>query len=461
MPSLRVFVIFVVLGVAPTIHAEIPPLRSVEPIPPATAVVSFTAPVPSTFDITAVRTTALSRQPSLAASKAAIAQAQAELKEVGLYPNPTFTLEGEELPRNFDIGAALVMAFINQSIITGGKRGYRVKAARTAVDRAALQYEQEALEVARNAARSFYEALAADRKVAISRELADLSGSFLKFVRARVEGGDTRPVESDRAVVLAAQAAFETRKAATEAAIARQNLATAVGIPLRELPILVGTIDHRGSLPALDTLRARARRLAPSLRVPILDESIARTQLALARALRIPDLDVGFGPQHKRDPDQDHGLLGFRFGFAIPAFNYGQAARMKADADIAVARSRQAKAFQTLENRLVVAYRTAERAHDQIETYQHEVLPAARRAVDSTREGYEAGKFTYLEVIDAQRTLVSANQIYVDGLLDYQRARVELEEIVAGEVAEVSEEAEPGHTESGDTRAAHRAVEGE
>lgn len=439
MPLLRLFLLLGFLATAAAAQGELTGVGAAPPIPVTTATFAFVTPLGDRFDVVAMKTAALTRQPSLATAKAAIAQAQADLKEAGLYPNPTFAVEGEEIPTDFDIGAGLVMAFINQSIITSGKRGYRVRAARTTVDRAAVQYEVEALEVVRNATRAFYEVLAAERKIAIARELSDLSASFLKFVSARVEGGDTRPVEQDRAVVLAAQAAFDTRRAAAEATIARQNLAAAIGISVRELPPLVGTVDHQGKLPSMDLLRARARRLAPSLRIPLLEESIARTQLALGRALRIPDLDVGFGPQHQRNEDS-HAFVGFRLGFAIPVFNQGQAARMRATADIVAARSRQAKAFQTLENRLVTAYLTAERAHDQIETYQNEVLPAARRAVNLTREGYDAGKFTYLEVIDAQRTLVTANQTYVDGLLDYQRARADLEEIVAGEVLEISED---------------------
>lgn len=97
-----------------------PPLRSTGPISVAPATVSFSAPLPSTFDVTGVKSAALARQPSLAGARAAIAQAQAELKEAGFYPNPTFALEGEEIPKNLDIGAGLVMAFINQSIITSG-----------------------------------------------------------------------------------------------------------------------------------------------------------------------------------------------------------------------------------------------------------------------------------------------------------------------------------------------------
>jgi outer membrane protein TolC len=99
-------------------------------------------------------------------------------------------------------------------------------------------------------------------------------------------------------------------------------------------------------------------------------------------------------------------------------------------------------AWLDLKNRLVAAYQIGHRAHDQVEIYLDEVLPAARRAVDLSTAGYEAGKFTYLEVLDAQRSLSSAMQTYVEALVEYRKARADLEALVASRVPEVSEDGE-------------------
>ena len=57
---------------------------------------------------------------------------------------------------------------------------------------------------------------------------------------------------------------------------------------------------------------------------------------------------------------------------------------------------------------------------------QGEILPAAQRVFDATVTGFEAGKFAFLDVLDAQRTLLQIRTQYVQTLQDRYRAVAEL-----------------------------------
>ena len=46
-----------------------------------------------------------------------------------------------------------------------------------------------------------------------------------------------------------------------------------------------------------------------------------------------------------------------------------------------------------------------------------------------TSEGYDTGRFSYLEVLDAQRSLFEARQQYVESLIRYHKAVAEIEGI--------------------------------
>ncbi|MFP3740867.1 TolC family protein, partial [Burkholderia sp. SIMBA_019] len=48
--------------------------------------------------------------------------------------------------------------------------------------------------------------------------------------------------------------------------------------------------------------------------------------------------------------------------------------------------------------------------------YRATVLPGAAEAYDSARKGFEAGKVSFLEVLDAQRTLSQGNIGYLNVL---------------------------------------------
>ena len=62
------------------------------------------------------------------------------------------------------------------------------------------------------------------------------------------------------------------------------------------------------------------------------------------------------------------------------------------------------------------------------------ILPAAKSAFEVTNKGYELGKFGYLEVLDAQRTLFQNQILYVRALANYQRLVNEIERLIAAPI---------------------------
>lgn len=381
-----------------------------------------------------LRKAALEANPRLAEARARLRQAEADVMEAGLLPNPVLQIEEEEMPQNFSTGPGLLMTTLNQSLITGGKRRFRVEGARAGLMRAARLYEQEALEVVRDTTKAYYEVLGARRRLAMASKLAVMAARFRDVAKIRVSEGVTRPIERERAVVLAAQVTADIRKAEADLAIARAALATAVARGEVDEAQVTGELNAITALPPIATLQARAVANSPVLAVPVAEHDAATADLQLARAQSVPDVDVGLSMQHQSTPDRPDDLRGFQVSVPLPVFNRGQAARVKAVGAQDLAKARGASARLTLLNRLALAYRTAERAYAQIQLYDAEVLPAARSAVELADEGYSAGKFTYLEALDGQRALIGATQSYIDALVDYQKAHADLEEIVAGEI---------------------------
>jgi cobalt-zinc-cadmium efflux system outer membrane protein len=57
-------------------------------------------------------------------------------------------------------------------------------------------------------------------------------------------------------------------------------------------------------------------------------------------------------------------------------------------------------------------------------------LPAARSAYEAADEGYRQGKFGYLDILDAQRTLFEAKVRYVSSLTAYHQRRAAIERLI-------------------------------
>jgi cobalt-zinc-cadmium efflux system outer membrane protein len=74
------------------------------------------------------------------------------------------------------------------------------------------------------------------------------------------------------------------------------------------------------------------------------------------------------------------------------------------------------------------------RAHERLQaaaaearTLQGEVLPGAQSVFDATTKGYELGKFGFLDVLDAQRTLLLSRTQYLRALAQAQLAAADIE----------------------------------
>lgn len=90
---------------------------------------------------------------------------------------------------------------------------------------------------------------------------------------------------------------------------------------------------------------------------------------------------------------------------------------------------------------LLGLYEKMVRDVDIMEGLQKEILPKAEDALAISRDGYAQGRYSYLEVLDAQRTLFDIKQEYIRTATSYHQFLVEMERLI-GQPLE-SDEAQP------------------
>ena len=86
---------------------------------------------------------------------------------------------------------------------------------------------------------------------------------------------------------------------------------------------------------------------------------------------------------------------------------------------------------------LNTTYQSLAAANIEVTTLKTQVLPGAQSAFEATSKGYRLGKFGFLEVLDAQRTLFGAKAQYLRALSDYHKAVAEVERLI-GEPVEAA-----------------------
>lgn len=108
----------------------------------------------------------------------------------------------------------------------------------------------------------------------------------------------------------------------------------------------------------------------------------------------------------------------------LPLFNRNQGNVLSA--------SRRADQARDLRNAVELRLRTQVQsaldlwatASQEVESFDRVILPSAQNAVDAATRGFEMGKFSFLEVLDAQRTLIEARGQYLQSLAMATDAKV-------------------------------------
>jgi cobalt-zinc-cadmium efflux system outer membrane protein len=372
----------------------------------------------------------LLRNPGLAAFSLEVRAREAQALQAGLLPNPELTVEMENFAGSGEfsgLDAAESTVSLGQLVELGGKRGKRRTAAALEAKLAGWDYEAKRLDVLTDTAKAFVEVLASQERLTQATELAALAERFFQTVRARVEAGKVSPVEQTRAQVAVAAARLDAGRAERSLAAARQSLAALWGEGEPVFSRAVGALADMQPVTPLTRLAAQIEQ-NPDLARWATETEQRRAGLALARAGAIPDLTVGLGVRN----DQVSGDSALVAGVSIPlpVFDRNQGGVAAARAALNKACHEQQSARSQALASLGASYRDLASAYAEGITLKGQILPAAESAFEAATLGYQAGKFGFLEVLDAQRTLFEVRGQYLEALTNYHQARAEVERMI-------------------------------
>jgi len=381
---------------------------------------------------------ALLYSPQLSTFSWEIRAREAEALQAGLLPNPEFGVElenfsGSGVYRGTD--QTETTAALSQLIQLGGKRKKSRIAATLQARLAGWDFETARLDVLTSTTKAFVAVLAAQMMVDQADELAALTEKFFQTVVDRVEAGESSPVERTRAQVTLSASHVAQSQARLALDSARMELAALWGDDQAHFDRAVGSLGEVTSIPPRSRLTAFLEQ-NPDLARWETEEALSEAQLSLERANAIPDLTLAAGIRNLQESDDNAFVAGFFI--PIPIFDRNQGGIAAARAE----RSRTQYAGMASRNRvsadLATAYRNLSAAFAAAEALQKEILPAASLAFESIDIGFRAGKFSFLEVLDAQRTLFEVKGQYIEALAAYHQAKADVERLIGAPLHSVT-----------------------
>jgi outer membrane protein TolC len=153
-----------------------------------------------------------------------------------------------------------------------------------------------------------------------------------------------------------------------------------------------------------------------------------RDALELARLQLIPDVNPSVG--FTGSVSQFIGLA-----LSIPTFQpkvYGMIREGRADLRRMMATYRQAKFDRGA--RVVAAMYALRNSERQAGVFEQTIVPAADRIVDNTRQAYAAGTGSFLDLVEAQRTLLEVRVAAAEARAAREKSLADLEALVGTEI---------------------------
>lgn len=373
---------------------------------------------------------ALARSPRLLAVHKSTLAARGELDQAGAWPNPEIEAGVENFAGSGSyrsLESAEINYGVSQQIPVTGKISAREAIATAALDAATMEEEAARQDIVRDATIAFMTAAAAEANVEIAREQKDLAADVLQTVSRRVSAAAAPLIQKSRSEVENASAVLALDKAHRERDAARQALAAVVGMESFEAPLARDAFYAITKPEAPPAVRQTDRSIDSQRESHVLAQARAQIELEQANALPDPRFNLGI---REFQSTGDRALL-FSVGLPIPVLdsNSGNIEKARQGALRTEFDHKQAKLDRTVG--LARAHARLMRSYLEATTLKSSILPSANQAFRLARDGYAAGRFPYLEVLDAQRSLFVARQQQIDALREFHIAQAEVARLIA------------------------------
>lgn len=368
----------------------------------------------------------LAANPQVQSYKARLQAAEGNRIQQALNPNPEATFEienfaGDGAREGFD--AAEYTLGVAQQLEMSGKRSKREQVA--VHDKARIRQEALAgIQAVLAHTQAAYMTLAiAQEKLALARKRVALANQTHETVKGRVSVAKSADIQHTKADIEVSAAEVEERKAIKDVDVAAMTLANLMGRATFAQSI---TADL-SVLPEVPSQEALMEALSQTPLSVISEVAVAREKAALdlARANGVPDPTFGLGVRRYAEDDGSAFLASI--SFPIPIADRNQGAIIEAKANMLAAQSDRQAQRLALTRQAMALWQDLVSAREEALAYQDGLLPSAQRAYAQAKEGFDRGAFSFLDLLDAQRTLFDVQDNHLTALAAFYDAKAQVD----------------------------------
>jgi cobalt-zinc-cadmium efflux system outer membrane protein len=282
-------------------------------------------------------------------------------------------------------------------------------------------------------AQRFLHVAADQERVRLAGEALELMQLTENTVRERVRAGRTSETEMYRVQVEKINYILEVEHANHDLESSRVNLSILWNERHPGFDMIEADIFNIEEIPQFSELTEKIDR-NPEIIQHLRAEDLARAKIRLMESRVKPDIDLSAGLRYLGDSN-DVALI---FSASLPLGSYSRAqpgideAESLALIDPLNMEQQRLELYATLFN----IYEEMNHARDSFNTLAEEVIPAAEKMVADYESGYQTGRYSLLELTQAQQLLRNARSRLLEMAVIYHSSKIEIDRLTGAQLTQ-------------------------
>jgi outer membrane protein TolC len=374
---------------------------------------------------------ALLNHRGLQASFAELGIAEADLVRAGRLHNPSLRFGRLAGGGSVEIDRAVIFDVLGLLAMPTASRIERER-----FDIAQLQAAADAVSLAAEARRAFFDAVAAQQLLGYAEQVKDAADASGELARRMLAAGNFSKLEQLREQAFQSDAQAQWLHARHQAVAGRERLVRALGLadgsPSFTLP------ERLPDLPPapVDPQNAEQTAMDQRLDLQMARRATASTaaSLGLTKATRFVNvLDAGYQNQSSRsDQGREPRRNGYEIEFELPLFDFGSARTARAEATYRQSMDRAAQLALQARSEVRESYSAYRSAYALAKHYRDEVVPLRQRIADENLLRYNGMLGSVFELLADARSQIAGVTGAVEALRDHWIAESALQMAIAG-----------------------------
>ena len=363
---------------------------------------------------------ALAANPTIAAARlrSPIDMAGLEVARERLNPEASIEFQKETPRQSYGVSVPLEL---------GGKRAKRIAVGEATVRAGEAEVAVVIAQVRNDVRRAYFGLLVAETRQSLMQEIRDISIRARDAAQERFDAGSAPRLEVMQAELALASADNDVAAAQGEADGARAGLNALLAQPLDSAITLSDAFDSGTSLTRESAI-ALAHDTSTELRVIDRQIETQRARLALAGALRNPDLIPGAALTHVA-PEFDYG---WRAGVAIavPLFTTHRAGVELEQSTLDQLSAQRQAALSRIDALVSSAAILAQTRRQLYLRYRDEIIPLAQQVEQVAQDSYQLGQTGIVSLLQALQSSRDVRLRSIDAASQFQSSVADLERAI-------------------------------